>query len=245
MWTTTPCSPHSPTPGPRRTPAARARRSPPPTGRYQARSASGRVRHTRTNPFASWVLCRPRSTKSTSAAAGGWAAGMQSLQDKASEWSGVAAADAFAIDDVNIFESLGGTPQPFVDLSTNFYTRVYGDEEGWFREIFAGSKKEDAIQNQYEFLIQRMGGPPLFSQRRGHPALIGRHRPFLVTHQAAERWLHHMRQALDTTASIDEDSKTKMMNFFRHTAYFLVAGNEMTRQGQGVACKHATSKPAE
>ncbi|XP_039843899.1 two-on-two hemoglobin-3 [Panicum virgatum] len=171
---------------------------------------------------------------------------MQSLQDKASEWSGVAAADAFAIDDGNIFEALGGTPQPFVDLSTNFYTRVYEDEEEWFREIFAGSKKEDAIQNQYEFLIQRMGGPPLFSQRRGHPALIGRHRPFLVTHRAAERWLHHMRQALDTTESIDADSKTKMMNFFRHTAYFLVAGNEMTRQqSQGVACKHATSKPAE
>jgi hypothetical protein len=48
---------------------------------------------------------------------------MQSLQDKASEWSGVAAADAFAIDDANVFEALGGTPQPFVDLSTNFYTR--------------------------------------------------------------------------------------------------------------------------
>jgi len=48
---------------------------------------------------------------------------MQSLQDKASEWSGVAAADAFAIDDGNIFEALGGTPQPFVDLSTNFYSR--------------------------------------------------------------------------------------------------------------------------
>uniref|UniRef100_A0A453SBI4 Uncharacterized protein n=5 Tax=Triticinae TaxID=1648030 RepID=A0A453SBI4_AEGTS len=48
---------------------------------------------------------------------------MQSLQDKASEWSGVAAADAFAIDEVNVFEALGGTPQPFVDLSTNFYTR--------------------------------------------------------------------------------------------------------------------------
>jgi hypothetical protein len=48
---------------------------------------------------------------------------MQSLQDKASEWSGVAAADAFAIDDVNVFEALGGTTQPFVNLSTNFYTR--------------------------------------------------------------------------------------------------------------------------
>ncbi|XP_062178861.1 two-on-two hemoglobin-3-like [Phragmites australis] len=170
---------------------------------------------------------------------------MQSLQDKASEWSGVAAGDAFAIDDVNVFEALGGTPQPFVDLSTNFYTRVYEDEEAWFREIFAGSRKEDAIRNQYEFLIQRMGGPPLFSERRGHPALIGRHRSFPVTHQAAERWLHHMQQALDTTASIDAETKTKMMNFFRHTAYFLVAGNEMTRQVQGVTCKHATSKPAE
>ena len=46
--------------------------------------------------------------------------------------------------------------------------RVYEDEEEWFREIFSGSRKEDAIQNQYEFLVQRMGGPPLFSQRRGN-----------------------------------------------------------------------------
>ncbi|KAL0925059.1 hypothetical protein M5K25_003366 [Dendrobium thyrsiflorum] len=66
----------------------------------------------------------------------------------------------------------------------------------------------------------------------GHPALIGRHRPFPVTHQAAERWLQHMQQALDITPNIDPDSKIKMMNFFRHTAFFLVAGNEITRQAQ-------------
>lgn len=47
---------------------------------------------------------------------------MQSLQQKASEWSGVPASDAFAIDETNLFETLGGL-QPFVDLSTNFYTR--------------------------------------------------------------------------------------------------------------------------
>jgi truncated hemoglobin YjbI len=48
------------------------------------------------------------------------------------------------------------------------FGRVYDDEEEeWFRSIFANSKKEEAIQNQYEFLVQRMGGPPLFSQRRG------------------------------------------------------------------------------
>ncbi|CAL9061206.1 unnamed protein product [Musa banksii] len=140
---------------------------------------------------------------------------MQSLQQKASEWSGVAASDAFAIDDTNIFQALGGI-QPFIDLSTNFYNRVYDDEEEWFRSIFANSKKEDAIQNQYEFFVQRMGGPDLYSQRKGHPALIGRHAPFPVTHQAAERWLYHMEQALESIPSIDPDSKVKMMNFFRH-----------------------------
>ncbi|KAK8970070.1 hypothetical protein KSP40_PGU007641 [Platanthera guangdongensis] len=113
---------------------------------------------------------------------------MQSLQEKASEWSGVVARDAFAIDETNIFEALGSDLQPFVDLSTNFYNRylrslcpfclfrpftvlrdgfirVFDDEE-WFRSIFAGSRKEDAIQNQYEFFVQRMGGPPLYSQRK-------------------------------------------------------------------------------
>ncbi|KAF8034810.1 hypothetical protein BT93_C0971 [Corymbia citriodora subsp. variegata] len=167
---------------------------------------------------------------------------MQSLQEKASQWSGVDPEDAFAIDGTKLFEKLG--LPTFVNLSTNFYTRVYDDEEEWFRSIFANSKKEEAIQNQYEFFVQRMGGPPLYSQRKGHPALIARHRPFPVTRQAAERWLHHMQQALDSIAEIDDDSKTKMMNFFRHTAFFLVAGDELKNQNQQVPCKHATSKPA-
>ncbi|KAK6140664.1 hypothetical protein DH2020_025598 [Rehmannia glutinosa] len=167
---------------------------------------------------------------------------MQSLQEKASEWSGVHTNDAFAIDETNLYEKLG--LQTFINLSTNFYNRVYDDEEEWFRSIFANSKKEDAIQNQYEFFVQRMGGPPLYSQRRGHPALIARHRPFPVTRQAAERWLHHMQQALDSTSDIDSDSKIKMMNFFRHTAFFLVAGDELKNQRQAIACKHATEKPS-
>lgn len=50
-------------------------------------------------------------------------------------------------------------------------SRVYDDEEEWFRSIFANSKKEDAIQNQYEFFAQRMGGPSLYSQRRGGQSL--------------------------------------------------------------------------
>ncbi|XP_027356516.1 two-on-two hemoglobin-3-like [Abrus precatorius] len=164
---------------------------------------------------------------------------MQSLQEKASEWSGVETANAFAIDDTNLFEKLG--LQTFVNLSTNFYNRVYDDEEEWFRSIFANSEKQNAIQNQYEFLVQRMGGPPLYSQRRGHPALIARHGPFPVTHEAAERWLHHMKDALDVTSDIDNESKIKLMNFFRHTAYFLVAGVEQKNPNLH-PCKNALNK---
>ncbi|KAI3822061.1 hypothetical protein L1987_09642 [Smallanthus sonchifolius] len=68
---------------------------------------------------------------------------MQTLQQKASEWSGVKQEDAFIIDEVNLFQKLG--LQTFINLSTDFYTRVYDDQEEWFRSIFADSTKEDAI----------------------------------------------------------------------------------------------------
>ncbi|MBA0622436.1 hypothetical protein Godav_007981 [Gossypium davidsonii] len=165
---------------------------------------------------------------------------MHSLRQKASEWSGIDTADAFAIDDTNLFHKLG--LQTFINLSPiftpgifcSFSNGVYNDEEEWFRSIFANSKKEEAIQNLYEFFVERMGGPTLYSVRKGDPALTGRHRPFPVTHQAAERWLHHMEKALESTPYIDADSKLKMMKFFRHTAFFLVAGDELKNQNQRV-----------
>jgi truncated hemoglobin YjbI len=153
-----------------------------------------------------------------------------SLQDKASQDSGVSQEEAFKIDQVNLYERLGR--DVFVQLSTEFYNRVYSDPDAWFLDIFASSPKDAAIQNQYEFFIQRMGGPPLYSQRKGHPALIGRHARFDVSPAAAERWLLHMNHALDATPVIDEDSRRRMFNFFKHTAYFLVHGNAITKARQ-------------
>ena len=42
--------------------------------------------------------------------------------------------------------------------------------------------------------------------------------------KAAERWLHHMKEALSEVSAIDEDSRKRMMNYFTHTAYFLSIG---------------------
>ncbi|KAG0586688.1 hypothetical protein KC19_2G109000 [Ceratodon purpureus] len=166
---------------------------------------------------------------------------MQSLQRQASCMSGVRQEDALAIDGVNLYERLGF--DTFVQLSTNFYNNVYSDDQQWFRSIFANSTKDDAIQNQYEFFVQRMGGPSLYAHRKGNSALIARHGPYPVTERAAARWLFHMKSALDQTDDIDFDSKTRMFNYFKHTAFFLVAGKELTNHHRlvgnyGVGGKH-------
>lgn len=162
---------------------------------------------------------------------------MQALQSSASARSGVPPERAFAIDkSPNIYDMLGH--DFFVGLSTNFYNRVYNDEEAWFRNIFAGSKIEDAIDNQFRFFIQRFGGPELYEEKKGHPALIGRHAPFDVSPAAAERWLMHMNAALEENekaGKIDSDSRRRIFDFLSHTAWFLVGGQEMRLKREAAA----------
>jgi len=127
---------------------------------------------------------------------------------------------AFLIDSVNLYTVLGRNG--VVALSTAFYNRVYSDTENqWFMDIFDGHTKEESIQNQYEFFIQRWGGPPLYSQRKGHPALKARHVNFKVTPRSAVRWLQHMSAAMDDV-KIPDHVRPAMKQFFNHVAAFLV-----------------------
>jgi hemoglobin len=57
---------------------------------------------------------------------------------------------------------------------------------------------EGAIQRLTGFLEQYWGGPGTYSEERGHPRLRMRHLPFAVTPDARDRWLRHMRAAVDT-----------------------------------------------
>ncbi len=88
----------------------------------------------------------------------------------------------YSIDEVNLYQQLGH--DKFVELSTRFYGKVYADTEPAFRGMFP-KDQASAIQNQYEFLIQRTGGPELYSQRKGHPALRARHPASPRTHGGA------------------------------------------------------------
>jgi len=123
----------------------------------------------------------------------------------------------YYIDKINIYELLGH--EKFVELATCFYTKVYADTEPSFRNMFPDNM-DVAIQNQYEFFIQRMHGPPLYSQRKGHPALRARHTEFHITSAHAKKWLTYMREAM-VEACIPEDVRKIMYEYFADTAYFL------------------------
>jgi hemoglobin len=53
----------------------------------------------------------------------------------------------------------------------------------------------------YWFLSGWLGGPQLFIERRGHPALRARHMPFPVDMSARDAWMACMDRALDETVS--------------------------------------------
>ncbi|GAB4432609.1 MAG: hypothetical protein OHK0011_15500 [Turneriella sp.] len=153
------------------------------------------------------------------------------MDEEIERLSGITRERAMRIDEVNLAERLG--LETIRALSTEFYTRVFNDDQQWFRNIFRQSTIEEAIQNQMEFFFQRLGGEPLYSQRKGHPALIARHMKFNMSLRAAERWVYHMKNALEATPAIDADSRERLLDFFTHTAYFLHLGCTARQHAHG------------
>ncbi len=123
----------------------------------------------------------------------------------------------FSIDDVNLYEQLGY--EKIKELSRAFYTKVYADREPSFRGMFPRDM-EMAIQNQYEFFAQRLGGPAYYSNRKGHPALRARHARFHIEREHVEKWLGYMREAM-IEVGLPEDARTRLDEFLTDTGYFM------------------------
>lgn len=91
----------------------------------------------------------------------------------------------------SLYEEIGG--QDTIDkIVEAFYPKVYADEE--LIPLFQGDM-EEIKRKQRLFLSQFLGGPPLYSQEFGPPAMKFRHLPFEITPTRAERWLHCMKEA--------------------------------------------------
>lgn len=95
---------------------------------------------------------------------------------------------------VSFYDEVGGRPT-FDRLVTAFYREVAADEV--LRPMYPEGDLAPAAERMLMFLEQYWGGPTTYSERRGHPRLRMRHRPFHVDPDARDRWLRHMRTAVD------------------------------------------------
>lgn len=94
----------------------------------------------------------------------------------------------------NFWREVGGRPT-FEKLVRAFYDGVQTDEVLW--PMYPEDDLEGAIQRLTGFLEQYWGGPGTYSEQRGHPRLRIRHNPFKVNPEARDRWLLHMRAAVN------------------------------------------------
>ncbi|MFI8594963.1 globin [Microbacterium sp. NPDC078428] len=93
------------------------------------------------------------------------------------------------------YDEIGGH-DTFVRLVDEFYRGVAEDDV--LRPMYPEEDLGPAAERLTLFLEQYWGGPTTYGQRRGHPRLRMRHAPFHVNPDARDRWLAHMRRAVDS-----------------------------------------------
>jgi hemoglobin len=146
--------------------------------------------------------------------------------------AGGTAGGAEADHRVTVFAALGG--QPFFDrLVDRFYARVESDDV-----LLSLYPEPDDLGPARErlalFLAQYWGGPPTYSDRRGHPRLRMRHVPYAIGDRERDHWLTAMRQALDETmpqAPLDEGLRSEV--HARMSDYFEMAATHLVNRPAG------------
>ncbi|MCY0903915.1 globin [Arthrobacter sp. H14-L1] len=94
----------------------------------------------------------------------------------------------------SFYDEVGGH-ETFVRLVHVFYLGIAQDP--LLRPMYPEDDLGPAEERMRMFLEQYWGGPRTYLEQRGHPRLRMRHVPFIVTPQARDRWLVHMRTGVD------------------------------------------------
>jgi hemoglobin len=97
--------------------------------------------------------------------------------------------------EATFYAQVGGH-ETFVRLVDAFYDGVAADPV--LRPMYPEEDLAPARERLRMFLEQYWGGPTTYSEQRGHPRLRMRHAPFRVNPEARDRWLTHMRAAVES-----------------------------------------------
>jgi hemoglobin len=97
-----------------------------------------------------------------------------------------------------LYEVVGGMPF-FEALVDRFYQGVAADPA--LLAVYPDpADLAPARRRLTLFLAQYWGGPSTYGDERGHPRLRMRHAPFAIGPVERDRWLMHMREAVDGLA---------------------------------------------
>jgi len=122
------------------------------------------------------------------------------------------------------FEQVGGHAT-FDRLVRRFYEGVAADPV--LKPMYPEDDMEGAIWRLTAFLEQYWGGPATYSQQRGHPRLRMRHTPFHINPDARDRWLGHMRVAVDDL-QLPPLHEAALWDYLERAAYAMVNTFEET-----------------
>ncbi len=126
---------------------------------------------------------------------------------------------------VTLFEAVGGLPY-FETIVDAFFDRVEHDPvvRSVYPEDLTEPRRRTAL-----FLAQFWGGPPTYSEERGHPRLRARHFPFVIGQAERDGWVKHMMDAIDATplpASIFEAVRPMLENYIETAATAMINHTE-------------------
>ena len=119
---------------------------------------------------------------------------------------------------MSFYDDIGGH-QTFVALVHSFYQGVAADQP--LRALYPDPELAAAEHRLLMFLEQYWGGPTTYGDERGHPRLRMRHHPYPVTPDMRDRWLQHMRAAVDSLELAPEHELT-LWDYLERAAHSLV-----------------------
>lgn len=98
----------------------------------------------------------------------------------------------------NAYDLIGGD-KVIRAIAHDFYQQMQTRPETQRLLAIHRSPIAESEQKLYEFLSGWLGGPQLYQQKHGHPALRARHMPFAIDESMRDQWLICMRAAIESS----------------------------------------------
>ncbi|WP_102192052.1 globin [Microbacterium aurantiacum] len=119
---------------------------------------------------------------------------------------------------MTFYDEVGGR-ETFAKIVSAFYRGVADDPV--LKPMYPEEDLGPAEERLLLFLEQYWGGPTTYGETRGHPRLRMRHMPFHVDPDARDRWLRHMRSAVEE-AKLSPLHEATLWDYLERAAYAMV-----------------------